>query len=207
MNAQRKRIVLASASPRRQELLRELGVEYEVLIPDVDEDAVEADTPRALAQARALLKASAAAERMDDGIAIGADTIVVCDGDIMGKPRDTEDAIRLLETLSGRTHVVITGVGVCEATGGRPTNHPSRAPDARRHVGAQETEVTFRPLTRDEIERYVATGEPMDKAGAYGIQGKGALLVQGIVGDYFNVVGLPLVLLASMLRPFGVRLL
>lgn len=207
MNVRGKRIVLASASPRRQALLRDLGIKYEVLVPDVDEDAVEADTPRAMAEARALLKASAAAEQMDDGIAIGADTIVVCDGAIMGKPRDAADAIRLLETLSGRTHVVITGVGVCEATSGHSSGDSSRAPGARQRVAAQETEVTFRPLTRDEIERYVATGEPMDKAGAYGIQGKGALLVQGIVGDYFNVVGLPLVLLESMLRPFGVQLL
>lgn len=195
MNRQAKRIILASASPRRQALLRELGVDYEVVVPAVDEGSVTAATPGELAEARALLKAKAAAETTADGITIGADTIVVCDGDVLGKPKDEADAVRLLETLSGRTHVVITGVGVCEAAGGRSI------------VDKSETEVTFRQLERAEIERYVATGEPMDKAGAYGIQGKGALLVQGIVGDYFNVVGLPLVLLDSMLRQFDVRLL
>lgn len=195
MNGQEKRIVLASASPRRRALLTELGVAYDVIVPAVDESGVTADTPRGLAEARALLKARAAAETMGDGIAIGADTIVVCDGEVMGKPRDARDAVRLLEALSGRTHVVITGVGVCEAA------------SSRQVVAAEETKVTFRRLERSEIQRYVATGEPMDKAGAYGIQGKGALLVEGIVGDYFNVVGLPLVLMASMLRQFDVRLL
>src|SRR5690625_4060515 len=175
MNGQGKRIVLASASPRRQALLTELGVDYEIVVPSVDEDGVTGDTPRQLAEARALLKASAAAKTMHDGIAIGADTIVVCDGEVMGKPYDAADACRLLEALSGRTHVVITGVGVCAASG---------AHHARHIVESAETEVTFRRLERDEIERYVATGEPMDKAGAYGIQGKGALLVEGIAGDY-----------------------
>lgn len=195
MIGQAKRIVLASASPRRRRLLADLGVEYELLVPDVDENGVSAATPRELAEARALLKAEAAAAAMEEGIAIGADTIVVCDGRVLGKPKDEDDAVRLLETLSGRTHVVITGVGLCEAGTGR------------RLVDSAETRVTFRRLARDEIERYVATGEPMDKAGAYGIQSKGALLVEGIVGDYFNVVGLPLVLLDRMLREFGVRLL
>lgn len=195
MNRQGKRIILASASPRRQALLRDLGVDYDVVVPAVDEDSVTADTPGALAEARARLKAEAAAATLADGLAIGADTIVVCNGEVLGKPKDETDAVHLLETLSGRTHVVITGVSVCEANGGRIV------------VDKCETEVTFRPLERAEIERYVATGEPMDKAGAYGIQGKGALLVQSIVGDYFNVVGLPLVLLDSMLRRFGVRLL
>jgi MAF protein len=195
MIGQAKRIVLASASPRRRRLLADLGVEYELLVPDVDENGVSAATPRELAEARALLKAEAAAAAIEEGIAIGADTIVVCDGRVLGKPKDEDDAVRLLETLSGRTHVVITGVGLCEAGTGR------------RLVDSAETRVTFRRLARDEIERYVATGEPMDKAGAYGIQSKGALLVEGIVGDYFNVVGLPLVLLDRMLREFGVRLL
>lgn len=194
MSGQGKRIVLASASPRRRELLSGLGIDYEIIIPDVDEESVVASSPAALAEARALLKAQAAANMIDDGIAIGADTIVVCDGHVLGKPRDEADAVHLLETLSGRTHVVITGVSVCQAGGASL-------------VERAETEVTFRPLEREEIERYVATGEPMDKAGAYGIQGKGALLVEQIVGDYFNVVGLPLTLLASMLRTFDVRLL
>lgn len=186
--------MLASASPRRRELLSSLGVDYDIVVPDVDEESVQSDSPAELAQGRALLKARAAAELVPGAIAIGADTIVVCDGEVLGKPRDAADAKRLLEKLSGRTHVVITGVAVCEAGG-------------ECLVDRAETEVRFRPLTREEIERYVATGEPMDKAGAYGIQGKGALLVEHIVGDYFNVVGLPLVLLASMLRRFGVTLL
>lgn len=194
MSGQAKRIILASASPRRRELLASLGLAYDIVVPDVDEESIQSESPARLAQDRALLKAEAAAKLVTGAIAVGADTIVVCDGDVLGKPRDEADAVRLLEKLSGRTHVVITGVAVCQAGG-------------LCLVDRAETEVRFRPLTHAEIVRYVATGEPMDKAGAYGIQGKGALLVEHIVGDYFNVVGLPLVLLASMLQRFGVTLL
>lgn len=188
-------IVLASASPRRQQLLAETGLPFNVQVPAVDEDAIDGPSPKELAQQRAWYKARAVARTLDRGLVIGADTIVVCQGQVLGKPRDPADARRLLRLLSGRSHRVITGVCVCQA------------PEGRAVVGAACTKVTFRPLTPAEIERYVATGEPMDKAGAYGIQGRGALLVERIVGDYFNVVGLPLTLLARLLKEFGVDML
>ncbi|HEY8417761.1 MAG TPA: nucleoside triphosphate pyrophosphatase [Limnochordales bacterium] len=188
-------IVLASASPRRQRLLAETGLPFTVAVPAVDEEAVGGSSPKELAEQRAWHKAQAVARTLSEGLVIGADTIVVCQGQVLGKPRDAEDAKRLLAFLSGRSHRVITGVCVCQAPAGRCL------------VDSACTKVRFRRLEPDEIERYVATGEPMDKAGAYGIQGRGALLVAGIVGDYFNVVGLPLTLLARLLKEFGVRML
>lgn len=190
-----KPIVLASASPRRRQLLAEAGLRFSLAHPQVDEDAVSGGSPRELAEGRAVLKAQAAAAALGDALVIGADTIVVCQGQVLGKPRDEADAKRLLSLLSGRTHRVVTGVCVIEA------------PAGRREVASACTKVTFRELSPEEIDRYVATGEPMDKAGAYGIQGKGALLVERIVGDYFNVVGLPLTLLARLLKEFGVHML
>ena len=161
----------------------------------MDEEAVGGGSPKAVAEQRARHKAWAVARTLSEGIVIGADTIVVCQGQVLGKPRDAEDAKRLLAFLSGRSHRVITGVCVCQA------------PDGPCLVESACTKVRFRRLEPDEIARYVATGEPLDKAGAYGIQGRGALLVEGIVGDYFNVVGLPLTLLARLLKEFGVRML
>ena len=124
---------------------------------------------------------------------IGADTVVVLDGEVLGKPKDADDAKRMLRALSGRAHTVFTGMTVMR--NGRTLQH------------AERTEVHFRPLTDGEIDRYVATGEPMDKAGAYGAQGKGAMFVRRIEGDFFNVMGLPVLLLSDMLRSFGVDLL
>jgi septum formation protein len=131
---------------------------------------------------------------LKQGLVIGADTVVTCDGQLLGKPRDRDEAQAFLLSLAGRTHQVITGVAVVEAATGRA------------EVGAAVTGVTMRPFDAKEAARYVATGEPMDKAGAYGIQDRGALLVEGIQGDYFNVVGLPLALVAELLRRFAVDL-
>ncbi|OUN01276.1 MAG: septum formation protein Maf [Firmicutes bacterium ZCTH02-B6] len=165
-----KPIILASASPRRQQLLAETGLPFTVAVSEVDEEAIIAGSPRELAEQRALHKARAVAVTLPDGLVIGADTIVLCQGQVLGKPKDAADAKRLLSLLSGRSHRVVTGVCVLEA------------PNGRCLVASACTKVTFRQLSPEEIDRYVATGEPMDKAGAYGIQGKGALVVERLVG-------------------------
>ena len=171
--------ILASASPRRRELLALAGLAFEVCAPGADETLLPGEDPQAAALRLAALKAEEAAARHPGACIVAADTIVVAPGgEMLGKPTDAADAARMLGLLSGREHRVVTGV--CLRCGTR----------ARRF--AQETSVKFYPLTRAEIERYIATGEPMDKAGAYGIQGRGALLVESIAGDYFNVVGLPI---------------
>lgn len=206
-------LILASASPRRRRLLDNVGAQFEVHTSDVDEHAVEATSPAQLVVARARLKADAVAGVIDSGLVIGADTVVVVDDEILGKPRDAEEARRMLGRLSGRSHHVMTGVAVCPAGGTRSSIGPppvERGSIVRQDgalVAYERTTVTMRSLTSTEIDRYVATGEPMDKAGAYGIQERGGLLVAGIVGDYFNVVGLPLALLRDMLEQFGVSLL
>ncbi|MCR4615457.1 MAG: Maf family protein [Clostridiales bacterium] len=171
------KIILASASPRRRELLSVAGVDFEVHTSDVEEQVPEGASPEETVKLLAGQKASAVAERFGDCCVIGADTVVVCDGKILGKPRDRAQAYDMLRMLSGKTHCVFTGV--CIICRGKTVSF------------AEKTEVTFYDLTDDEINAYIATGEPMDKAGAYGIQGRGCVLIKGILGDYFNVVGLP----------------
>ena len=171
------KIILASASPRRRELLRAVGLTFDVCVSDVEETILPGWSADEAARGLARQKAEAVAAQHPEACVIGADTVVVIDNQILEKPKDAEDAKRMLRLLSGREHRVVTGV--CLAFG------------SRRRVFSQETAVRFFPLSDDEIARYVATGEPMDKAGAYGIQAFGALLVEGITGDYFNVVGLP----------------
>jgi len=188
-------IILASASPRRKELLRQIGVVFVSVPASVDERVLPGETPEAYAVRVALDKARTAATRAGEGIVIAADTIVVLDEAILGKPADARDAERMLSLLSGRVHRVITGLAVLDAETGTVL------------TGAGDTRVWFRALTGSEIAAYVKTGEPLDKAGAYGIQGKGALLVGRIEGCYFNVVGLPLSLLGEMLGKFGVNVL
>ena len=187
--------VLASASPRRRELMELLGVKPLKILPAVGEEvASPALTGGALAETLALHKAREVARRCDaDDIVIGADTIVCVDDVVFGKPHDAADAARMLRVLSGRAHTVYTGVAVL------------RGEETRTH--AEATTVHFRALSEDEIAGYIATGEPMDKAGAYGIQGRGSLLISGIDGDFFNVMGLPACALGQMLKQFGAKLL
>lgn len=170
-------IILASGSPRRKELLETAGLDFEIIVADIEEKIPDGATPQEAVKALALQKAQAVANSHRESIVIGADTVVVCDGKILGKPKDEKDAFNMLRMLSGRSHTVCTGVALIK--GDKIKNF------------CDETEVEFHTLSDKEIEAYVSTGEPMDKAGAYGIQGKGCVLVKRINGDYFNVVGLP----------------
>ena len=187
-------VVLASQSPRRRELLTLIGVPHEVWPAAVDEAMLPDESPPALAERLARRKALAVAAERPEAVVIGSDTIVVIDGDVLGKPADEGDARRMLRRLSGRPHTVYTGVAV--ARGGAA---------GRLVSGVEEVGVTFRALDDREIADYVRTGEPMDKAGAYGIQGYGATIVDRIDGDYFAVMGLPLNRLVRLLRRVGVR--
>jgi septum formation protein len=191
------RLILASASPRRQELLGLLGLPFEVIPSEVDEAALvrelgEQPLPAEMARRLAEVKAADVAARHPDALVLGADTIVVLGDAILGKPVSPDDARRMLALLSGRTHQVITGIAL---RGGVSVSD------------AVSTDVTFRELTSREIDAYVATGEPMDKAGAYALQGRAAVLIEGIHGDYTNVVGLPVPRLAILLRRSGIPIL
>jgi len=184
------KVVLASSSPRRRELLNLIGIAHEVRPANLDESMRPRETPRRHAERLARDKASAIAMRDPDLITIAADTIVVINRKVLGKPADKEDAARMLAMLSGREHTVITAVAV------------SRGKKLRSAI--EEVKVKVRRLREDEIEAYIATGEPMDKAGAYGIQGYGATIVERVEGDYFAVMGLPLVRLVGLMRDVGV---
>ena len=185
--------ILASASPRRRELMSIITDKFEVVVSDADESAIDpTNTPPGIyVQELALLKAAASAKHVlknKKAVIIAADTIVVRDGDILGKPKDKADAARILKSLSGREHEVYTGYCIM------------RIADAKTFCGSVKTAVKFRSLSEETIDEYIKTGEPMDKAGAYGIQAKGALLVEGITGDYFNVVGFPVSEIAKRLN-------
>lgn len=190
------KLILASASPRRKELLQQVGADFTVEVSDADEHTVPRTLPPDLyVQELAMLKATAVAKHRTGGLVIGADTVVVLDGAILGKPADTADAARMLSRLSGREHAVFTGIAVCDAA------------TLRTACRAERTLVRFRELSDAEIAAYIATGEPMDKAGAYGIQQRGGLFVTGVTGDFANVVGLPLCTLFTLLdREFDYRL-
>ena len=186
-------IILASGSPRRRQLLTQMGIEdFVVHSSDVDETVDRALPPAAIVEELSLRKAKAVeAELGDKDLILAADTIVAIDGAVLGKPTDERDALRMLTQLSGCRHQVYTGVTLLR--GGKA-------------ITAHEvTDVTFRKLGGEEIADYIATGEPMDKAGAYGIQGYGALLVERIEGDYFNVMGLTVCRLGQMLESIGVH--
>ena len=191
-NNKKPLLILASNSPRRKDLMRQIGVEVSIDPADVDERVLPGESPEVYAVRVALDKARVAAARAGTGIVIAADTIVALGEEILGKPLDARDAERMLKQLSGKTHRVITGLAIVDAATGI----------SRTRVSV--TRVWFRDLAPDEISSYVATGEPLDKAGAYGIQERGALLVDKIEGCYFNVVGLPLSLLGELLQTFGV---
>ncbi len=191
-------LVLVSESPRRQELLRQIAVPFEVCPARVDETLPEkVERPELLAIEFARAKVEAVAEKFPKRWLLAADTLVVVGRKLLGKPKDPSEASEMLKMLSGRTHRVITGV--CLAR----TN--SKGKIVRLFEGAETTLVTFREIDDDEIAAYVATGEPMDKAGAYGIQGKAAIFVTKIVGCYFNVVGLPLSKLAALMKEAGIK--
>lgn len=192
-----RRIVLASLSPRRKELLSLLGIPFEVLPSNADEDPGDAvESPEQHARIVARKKATEVAKKVDDALVIGADTVVVVNGLILGKPKDSEDAARMLKLLSGKVHKVFTGVVVLDVRGGTVVDSCEEC---------VETQVRMRELSEGMIEAYVRTGEPLDKAGAYAIQGYGSVLIEGIVGDYFNVVGLPVQRLSVMLERFGIK--
>lgn len=185
------RIVLASQSPRRRELLRLIGIPHDVAPADIDETQLPDESPTAHAERLAREKALTIAKAMPDAVVIGSDTIVVLDGVVLGKPIDDADAARMLRLLSGRTHTVHTAVAIARGD---------------RVVAALESvEVTFRPLSDAQIASYVATREPMDKAGAYGIQGYGATIVERVHGDFFAVMGLALGVVVELLRALGVH--
>ena len=188
-------IVLASASPRRQELLRRIGIrDFDIVTPEADESCPAGLSPEETVQYISRKKAAAAIElTAQDDLVITADTMVFLDGERLGKPRDEDGALRMLRALSGRKHRVCTGV----------TLHQN----VRETCFAVSTDVFFRRASDDELRCYIRGGEPMDKAGAYGVQGQGALLVERIEGDFFNVMGLPVLPLAQALREYGIDLL
>jgi septum formation protein len=183
------RVILASQSPRRRDLLALVGIAHDVRPADIDERYLAGESPRAHAERLAREKATRLPE--PDAVIIGSDTIVVVDGDVLGKPATEAEAARMLRRLSGRTHTVITAVAV--AWKGRVVS------------GVEEVAVTFHDLTDADIASYIATREPMDKAGAYGIQGYGATIVARVEGDYFAVMGLPLQRLVRLLATIGIR--
>ena len=185
------RVILASQSPRRRELLSLVGIPHIVRPADVDETYGAGEEPKAHAERLAREKAAVVAALEPDALVIGSDTIVVVDGDVLGKPRDELHAREMLTRLSGRSHVVMTAVAVQWRGVERSA--------------VEEVGVTFHVLTADDIRAYVATGEPMDKAGAYGIQGFGATIVARVDGDYFAVMGLPLQRLVRLMADVGVR--
>ena len=190
-----KEIVLASASPRRSRLLNQIGLDFKVIPSGIDEEANPDLGAEEFVQELAFDKASHVAEKLDtDALVIGADTIVVKDK-ILGKPRDEKEAYNMLKTLQESWHSVVTGVSVVDS-------------GTMEHAeGYEKTRVKLRSLTDDEIYSYIRSGECLDKAGSYGIQGIGAVLVERIEGCYFNVVGLPIMRLCTMLEKFGVNIL
>lgn len=189
------KLILASASPRRRELLTQVGVSFVIEVSDVEEVLDDTLSLELQVQSLALQKAQAVAAQHKDGLVLGADTVVVDAGSLLGKPQNTEEAAEMLRSLSGKWHQVMTAVALVDAN---DTKHE--------WTSVEITNVKFRDLTEDDIAAYVATGESMDKAGAYGIQGYGALLVERIEGCYNNVVGLPLQLVAKGLRNWGINL-
>jgi len=183
------KVVLASASPRRRELLSLIGIEHVVHPADIDEAIKPGEAPAGHALRLAVEKACAIARTHPEAVVIGADTVVVLDGKVLGKPPTLEASREMIRLLNGRTHTVVTAVAVAHAGGTRE--------------GTEEVAVTFKRLTAEEMDDYVATREGMDKAGAYGIQGFGATIVERIEGDFFAVMGLPLVRLIGLLRDSG----
>ena len=196
-----EKIILASSSPRRRELMAQAGFAFEVLVSEADE-TIEAETPGEMVEVLSERKAAAVAEEIkkqgfaeESVLLVGADTMVAIDGKKLGKPKDEKGAEEMLEELSGRTHQVYTGVTLIRL---KKAENGSILQESR--TFSEGTDVSFYPLTKEEIRSYIATGEPMYKAGAYGIQGKAAVFVKEIKGDYNNVVGLPIARLYQELK-------
>ncbi|MDB5053463.1 MAG: Maf-like protein [Bacilli bacterium] len=191
-------LILASSSPRRQELIRTLQMPVSIRVSHADETVPLGMAPSEIVETLSLRKALAVIEGssdLSDGIVIGSDTIVVCEGQVLNKPIDAEDAMRMLTLLQGRSHQVFSGIACVDLMSGKQM------------VCHRITKVTMRKLSLQQINRYIASGEPSDKAGAYAIQGLGATIIESIQGCYFNVVGLPLSLLSEMLSELGVEVL
>ncbi len=188
-----KRIILASGSPRRRELLERLNLTFDIKVSRVDEDAFEQTSPKDYVETLAIEKARDIAKNLDEeALVIGCDTVVVLDDKILGKPNDDHQAGEYLRALSGKTHYVYSGIAILDTGTGE------------QYLSHEITEVTMKDLSNEEIGAYVKTGEPADKAGAYGIQGIGSILIEGISGDYYNVMGLPLNKLYRGLHELGI---
>jgi len=185
-----QRIILASQSPRRKKILEQVGLDFEVVVSDFDETKIKFKNPQEMVEKLSLEKAKLIAKKYPSAIVIGADTTVIFRKEIIGKPKSKQDAVRILKLLSDNTHEIVTGFTVIK-----------ESKSITEHVISK---VKFKKLSEAEIKAYVATGEPMDKAGGYGIQEKGGLFIESIEGDYFNVVGLPIFAVAEALKQFGV---
>lgn len=190
MDKQNK-IILASGSPRRKELLASLGLSFSIIPSQVDETVPDDWTPAQVVEALSERKASDVAQTQEQGLVIGSDTIVVLDGQVLGKPRDEEEAFAMLTRLQGREHEVYSGLAIIDAATGET------------RIGHNMTKVKMKLLSPEKVKQYIASGEPMDKAGSYAIQGLGATLIERMEGDYFNVVGLSVSMLADYLEQFG----
>lgn len=194
MSEQKSKFILASASPRRADILRSLGLDFEAIAPRIVEEQLDGEAPADFVTRAARAKVAAVASGVGSGIVIGADTVVVIDGRPLGKPADEAEAREMLRTLSGRWHAVMTGLALRDAAAGREVSE------------SEKTLVRFRDLEEAEIDAYVASREPMDKAGSYAIQGRGMLFVEEIAGNYHNVVGLPSNLLRRLAQKLGVEI-
>jgi len=189
MNHLREKLVLASSSPRRTEILERAGWPHEVMVAGIDESLHAQEDPATYVQRLARSKAEAVAQRLEKGLVLGADTTVVIANQILGQPRDEADAKRMLNLLSGKWHEVLTGVALVRVGG-------------ESRVAYEQTRVRFAEMSETEIDWYIASGEPFGKAGAYGIQNKAALFIEEIEGDYFNIMGLPIRLVYRLMRSF-----
>lgn len=187
-----KKIILASASPRRKNLLRQIGLDFEVHVSNYKETIDTRLTPHKLAQKLSLGKARDVATKHKNALILAADTFVVFRGEILGKPKDTQDAKRMLWLLRGASHSILTGFTIIDTPSGKTVTK------------SIESTVYMKKLSQREIDAYVATGEPLDKAGAYGIQEKGSIFIEKIEGDYFNIVGLPIYSVITELKKFGI---
>src|SRR5829696_3932049 len=189
MNHLREKLVLASGSPRRAEILDRAGWPYEIIVAGIDESVMPQEDPATYVQRLARSKAEAVAQRLEEGLVLGADTTVVVANQILGQPIDDRDAARMLQLLNGKWHEVLTGVALVRVGGAS-------------RVAYETTRVRFAEMSESEIDWYIATAEPFGKAGAYGIQGKAALFIKEIQGDYFNIMGLPIRLVYELAADF-----